>query len=600
MSKQPDLKYLVENELFITCPFLPTNLFVSYCKDRGIQTSREQLEKFEELGIFHPVARVQYPRIEIKVEYLDSGDRYRILGVLEDGEEWSGDTKEREAYFQFEKKYAESWLEEDLLWAPSSRPFQKWETFEDENGHRRVESFYSIFQCHTLYNLIRSTEMQLRAEWWASYTEEGIDNASNAISHWARGAISRCQENGIRGEAAAAVCQILSNRYFPKTQSDRRSMQLSIPSEYHNWDWDEYCRNWDAEAVLTSINMSLDEIKRLQELVAVDAKYVDPLERWYGLVSFVSVEKKKQLKGRALLAQTLYSMEQMLRLFYEELTGDKLYPPDESPHWEKDRFYGEGVTQNELQYLEFLTNQYHLNPRPKLILVVEGDGEKEQFPRLAKELFGTSFPRLGIEIVNLKGIAGFTGRKRTEKYGALERFIDDYHRRQTIVFVVLDGEDGVSRVKNRLLPVRSRYGPKRRVTKEEYIHIWDKNIEFDNFSHDEIARAMTKLSGDRYTFQSDEIADCENCFDAGRGNPLGNLFEQEVGYELSKTKLLETLFGFIISSPESEFDDDGKARRPVVQVIQKVRELAARNYQPVTYDIWLRNQESGYFGDLIE
>ena len=128
MSKQPDLKYLVENEFFITRPLLPTDQFVSYCKDRGIQTSREQLEKFEELGIFHPVARVQYPTIKIKVEYLDGGKRYRDLGILEDGEEWSGDTKEEYADFRFEKKYAESWLVEGLLWAPSSRPYQKWET----------------------------------------------------------------------------------------------------------------------------------------------------------------------------------------------------------------------------------------------------------------------------------------------------------------------------------------------------------------------------------------------------------------------------------------------------------------------------------------
>ena len=434
--------------------------------------------------------------------------------------------------------------------------------------------------------------MRLRAEWWASYTEEGIDDASNTISQWAREAISRYQDNRVRGETAAAVCQILSNRYFPKTQSDRRSMQLSIPSEYHNWDWDEYCRNWDAEVVLTSISMSEDEIRQLQRLVAVDAKYGDPLERWYGLISFVSVEKKKQLKGRALLAQTLCSMEQMLRLFYEELTGQELSPPDESPNWTKDRFYGEGVTQNELQYLEFLTNQYHLNPRPKLILLVEGDGEYDQFPRLAKELFRMPFPRSGIEIQNLKGVGGFTGRRRADRYGALEKFIDDHHSRQTIVFIVLDKGGRVPQVKSRLLQARSRNGAKRMVTKEEYIHIWAKTIEFDNFSHDEIAQAMTSLGGDRYTFQPDEIADCENRFDDGQGDPLADVFEQKVGRGLSKTKLLETLFGFIISSPASEFDN-GRARRPVVQIIQRVRELAARNYQPVTSDIWFKNQESG-------
>jgi hypothetical protein len=335
------------------------------------------------------------------------------------------------------------------------------------------------------------------------------------------------------------------------------------------------------------------------------------------------VDQKKKLKGKALFAQTLYSMEHMLRLFYEELTGNKLLSPDESPSWKKfcwddvpgndsrklleylqthhdidwaksaeisksddgkvicivkdensaeimldekkekatlkisdgrthdlevkkennkqniyDNFFGGGVTQNELQNLEFLTNQYHLNPRPKLILVVEGNGESEQFPRLAKELFGYSFPQVGIEVVNIQGVGNFTGKQKTDKYGALERFIDDYHNRQTVVFVVLDDEGRVSKIKDELLKAHSKYYPNRMVTKEEYIHVWDKkNIEFDNFSHDEIARAMTKLSEGRYTFKVDEIAHCENCFFARESNPLGKLFREKLKYDLSKPEL---------------------------------------------------------------
>ncbi len=599
MNKMPNLKYIIENELFIICPFLSTDRFISYCRDRGVQTSRGQLEQFEKLGIFYPIARVRYPKIKIKIEYIDNGKRYRDLGVLKDGEEWSGDLKEEYAHFWFEKEYARNWLEEGLLWEPLSRSFQSWETFKDKNGHSQMESFYSIFQCHTLYNLIRATMREIRAEWWATYSKEDIDKLTSKISDWTEMVIHSHQRNGIRGEAAVATCQIISNRYFPKTQSDRRSIQLSIPGHYYTWDWYEYCRNWDAKAVLADIGMSIDELKRLHELVALDAKFADPLERWYGLISFVSVEQKKKLKGKALLAYTLYSMEQMLRWFYEELTGNKLYPPDESPTWKKDKFYGEGVPQNELQYLEFLTNQYHLNPRPKLILVVEGDGEAEQFPHLAEGLFGYSFPRLGIEVVNIQGVGSFTGKKGVDRYGALERFIDDYHYRQTIVFVVLDKEGRVPEIKKRLIQAPSKYYPRRTVTKDEYIHVWDKNIEFDNFSHDEIAQAMTELSEGRYIFGANEIADCEDHLTARGCDPLSKLFKEKLSYDLSKSKLLKILFEFIISHPENGFNADGKAKRPVVQVMQKVIELAARNYQPVTLDTWLKNQESGYFGDSI-
>ncbi|CAG1021669.1 hypothetical protein DOJK_01145 [Patescibacteria group bacterium] len=597
---KPDLKYIIDNELFIICPFLSTDQFVSYCKDRDIRTSREQLEQFEKLEIFYPFARVKYPKIKIKVKYSDNGNRCQDLGILEEDEKWAGDLREEYAHFWFEKEYAKNWLEEGLLWEPSSRPFQSWKTFYDESEDKQIESFYSVFQCYTLYHLISNMEiMGISAGWWFSYNKEDINNLTSRISDWATTKITSYQKNGIRGESAAVLCQIISNRYFPITQSDYRSIQVSIPIYYDNWNWDRYCRNWDNKAVFDDIGMSIDDLKRLQELVAIEAKYVDPLERWYELIRFVSVEKKKNLKGKALFAQTLYSMEEMLRLFYKDLTGIKLHPPDESFNWKKDNFYGEGVIQNELQYLEFLTNQYHLNPKSKLILVVEGNGEAEQFPRLAKELFGSSFPKLGIEIVNLQGIGSFTGKKVIDRYGALERFIDDYHRRQTIVFIVLDKEGRVPQIKERLVRAPSKYHPKRKVTKGEYIHVWNKNIEFDNFTDDEIALAMTKLSEGRYTFKLEEVADCRKRFLAKEGDLLIRLFKERVAhYELSKPNLLNMLFGFIISSSKNSTDD--KTKRPVVKIIQDIIKLSKMNYQPVTLDIWLKNQESGYFGDPVE
>jgi len=597
MNRTTNLKYLIENEFFIICPFLSTDRFISYCKDRGIETCREQLERFEKLGIFYPIARVHYRKIKIKVEYVDNDRGLRDLGMLSEGEEWSGDIREEYAHFWFEKEYARNWLENGLLWEPVTREFESWEKFNDENGDAQIESFYSIFQCYTLYNLIRSTKIELGMEDLLSYNKEDLNKLLVGFREPAEKRISAFQKKGIRGDAVA-VCQIIANRYFPATQSDRRSIQLSISGDYHNWDWYDYCRNWDAKTVLADLGMSIDELKRLRELVTSDAKFADPLERWYELITFVSLEQKKKLKGKALLAQTLYSMEQMLRLFYEELTGNKLNPPDESSGWKKDKFYGEGVTQNELQHLEFLTNRYHLNPRPKLILIVEGDGEENQFPRLAEQLLGYSFPRLGIEVVNLIGVGGFTGRKGIDRCGALERFIDDYHYRQTIVFVILDKEGRVSNVKKCLTQAHSKYYPKRTVTKDDYIHVWDKNIEFDNFNHDEIAKAMTELCEGTYVFKAEEIADCENRLSAKAGNPLGKLFKEKLrNYDLSKPNLLNILFGFIISNPENELDTGRKFKRPVVQIIHRVIELAARNYQPVTSDIWRRNQESGYFGD---
>jgi len=126
-----------------------------------------------------------------------------------------------------------------------------------------------------------------------------------------------------------------------------------------------------------------------------------------------------------------------------------------------------------------------------------------------------------------------------------------------------------------------------------------QNIEFDNFSHDEIARAMTKLCEDRYQFLAEEVEDCENIFEKKKGDPLSKLYKKKLDYDLKKPALLKILFDFIISNPEDEIDANGKAKRPVVQIIEKVITLAAKNYQPVTQDIWRKNQESGLFEDTI-
>ena len=143
-----NLKYLIENDLFIVSPFLTTDRFIKYCRERGVETSREQLERFEELGLFFPVARVRYPTVKRKVKYSDDRTGYCDLGPLKEEEEWTGDVREESPGFAFTKEYAKVWLEEGHLWDPSRRSFEAWDNSRDENARRRIENFYSTFQCY--------------------------------------------------------------------------------------------------------------------------------------------------------------------------------------------------------------------------------------------------------------------------------------------------------------------------------------------------------------------------------------------------------------------------------------------------------------------
>ena len=94
LKLQIDLKYLIENECFIQCEPLPSDKFISFCKDRGIFITRKELERFEKLGLFFPIARVKYPKIRQKIEYLDGKNGHRTVSELKDSEKWNGETQE--------------------------------------------------------------------------------------------------------------------------------------------------------------------------------------------------------------------------------------------------------------------------------------------------------------------------------------------------------------------------------------------------------------------------------------------------------------------------------------------------------------------------
>lgn len=597
LDGQELLDYLVENELLIARPLVPTSSFVKFCKDRGIDTSSEQLERLEQLRILLPVARIDRPKYKAKVEYTPDRKQYRWLGKLDDGEEWNGETIEEYSDFSFRREFAASWRAEGLLWSPVSRPFVPWSTLKGDSWKEKTTSFYSEFQCYSLGQYQGWSRMTLGAEWECDRDEQVAAEQRAKIREWAGSVVKGFQDNRRSSGSVANLCQVLANRYYFNTQGDRRTITVSGATDWPDWNWYKYCRDWDAARVLDGLGLTPDDVRGIHERLCTDAWFIDPMASWYDLVQFVSVQEKRRLKGPALYAQLLYSMEHMLRLFYRDLTGKELYPPDESPSFTRERYYGEGVPSDERKYLEFLTNKYHLNPKPRLILVVEGESEEQHLPRLVEQAFGLSFAKLGIEVFNLQGVAQFEGKKRADSYGALEKFIDYHHARQTIVFVVLDNESRARTVAGRLGRKPSQRFSGRTVTKPEYLHTWDSNIEFDNFSDAELADALTAMADAKVVFAAEDVASCRK--DA-RGNLLERTYTGKGGQRFSKVRLLGILVDKILGNLEAERDDEGQLKRPILTVMRRIIELAGRNHPAVTLDIWKKNQESGYLGDILE
>ena len=244
-----------------------------------------------------------------------------------------------------------------------------------------------------------------------------------------------------------------------------------------------------------------------------------------------------------------------------------------------------------MEFLEYLTNEFHLNPRPKLILVVEGDSELEQLPKLA-EAMGYPFQRLGIRLEPLGGIAEFTGSKKEHKWGGrLAGFIDYHHQLQTIVYVVLDNEGGSPKMRDQLLRRKSNYSTSHRyTTKEDYVFLWERNFEFDNFSDSEIANALSHLAATAQVISEEDIRVCRDNF-GKPGFQLEKLFRSKTGTELAKRELARLLVDGLLERAKR---NEGFQPPKIVKKLEEIIHLAATNHQPTGRETWLDNQKSGF------
>lgn len=547
----------------------------------------------EREGLFHPMFRIQFPKYTEKIRTVQNG--YEILGALEEGELWDGETKEAFGGFYFKKKVLEDFYREGLLWNVSSRPFEPWKTFHNERGDKIIESYYSPFQIYLLWNIWETTTFSISLISLAALDEGAVHSNASKDRIYGKKLLKLWAEGESRFSEAADISIAIANRYFPQTQTDRRTMTLSTPVQYHDWSWYEYRRRWVATAELAKLGIAAEKLRDLQRNLAAEARHIDPISDWYSLVQFIAPEHKRRLKGKALLAHWLYAMEMMIRLFYEDVTGHRLPAPDDNYQKWKDGFYGQGVPDRELEFLEYLTNQFHINPRPKLILVVEGEGEAEQIPRIAGAI-GYSFEQVGIRLEMLGGIGEFTGRKREPQWGGrLARFIDYHHNLQTLVVLILDNENGSGKVRDSLLKTRSKYQAGRHyVTKREYVFLWNRNFEFDNFTDAEIADRLSTVAEKPRLFSKEEVQRCRRDF-GKPGKGLENLFDSKVKRRLNKRELMKLLVDGLLEKASSLDESD---LPPIVKKVEEIIHLAARNYPPISRDSWSRNQTSDFLASI--
>lgn len=555
-------KTLVESGELMLCPLLRADDFCRYSSDRGLRIDQERLHRFEIIGALRPVFRAcvvdsdNHQTIEVPLRSSAS--------AFDDGRAW--DTTEVEV--------------------PPVPAL----------GDRSCQAYYSIFQVDQLRLLLSEFSLTVQLD---GYLDAGRD-LPRLLHH-----VEKLAEElrSYRRERAssefrfslALLCQAISNRYFPITQGDGRTIVVTeggvswdqwVTVNGKSWRWNEYARGWDPKAVAHRFALTPERLRHAYETLAGDQSWLDPLERWYPLVQFVTPRYRSRLKGDALLAETLRCGALMLRALFKDLYGDEL-PAVNEVHGTVIRHVPElEVREDPRRHLEFVANRFGVNPQPKLVLLVEGPSEEQVVHRIFNELFGFPPGRCSIELVVLGGVDNATGNRREDRYQAILRLLDYLHHHQSLTFLILDNENQATRLKKAARDKLSIHGHRRHVTRSEYIRVWRRTFEFDNFSDTELALAMTRISDGRCELRSRDLRTCRQSSEPG--SALSHLYKTRCGYSLPKLALADALADLMLARDSAR----AVVNRPLVQVLQHVVRLATKNPLPVMQEIWEQNQAS--------
>jgi hypothetical protein len=558
--------------------------FADFCTKRDHPVTTDRLRKLEQLGLFLPLLRVRKPDIKVKIERIDEA-HCRDLGDLQEDEVWTGEIRVELGQFDFHPEHVASWREYGLAWSPFDGPSEH--DAETDTDPRRHEAYYSVFQiwdlvwCLSMLTCKVSVESALNPDGTLS---THLDDLADRFAAWAKEAVDGKDQPRFR-RPYGLFAQLISDRFYPQTQSDGRLITISQDGSFHGWDWDVYARDWTPDAVKSLFGMDQKASEQIASQTAAEAHMSNPMDAWRDLTQFIAMERRKQLKGKALYAETLSEMARMHRLFHEIAYGEKLSDPRDTP---ASRWRGAtSVDDDPYRLLELVANEYHLNPKPKLVLIVEGETEAAVIPLLFERWFGAPMARFGIQLRNMHGVGNATGGKK-DVSSALWRIVDFLHAQQTIALVLFDREGlAAKNIGKGLREAVSVFFPHRRVTRRDYVKLWKLCFELDNFNNTELAAAMTELSGVK--FRGRDLKPCRATDD--KPVPLAAVYEALAQQPLDKVALGRLLIERLLEGPPAAVQG-----RPIVKFLMFAADRAQRNHQPLTEDIWEANQRSGWVG----
>ena len=402
-------------------------------------------------------------------------------------------------------------------------------------------------------------------------------------------------------ERLLALMHELQDVYLPEVRSNGRIARwvksrslLTVTESYsvgaiRDWRRRRLATDIDLKGALAKFALTIEQVQWWRRKFALIAHGLDPMVAWEDLVEKIAYDERQKLKYEALLAQDYRDIGNFALLLLRDLGAAEAHEKltdifdlsardheSGAAHWLVEK-YGRNHLDDHFFQLELITNDYDINPKPRAIILTEGD-EHEALGRLFRAR-GFDPNILGVEFRSLFGIGDFN-------FHHWRAFIEYMHEKQVLIYFVIDSERSDLAQQIADFTTRDRRNPVeglKKVMPRDRICKWQQSFEESNFTDEEVASA---LAAQGIAVSTKEIAAVRN--DPSRTKGLIKALDLS---GLDKPRLDMTLVNQIIATAERRTD-----LRPVEKFVDDAGSLIALNHQPTHATTIAMNRKTGHLG----
>lgn len=367
--------------------------FQSQASERGLSIHSGDLETWDRLGILHPLIKVRCPftyhlitgrqpdgTVQYDPQPLDQESQVGD-NVIKVYDTWSFGTEELRKW---------QGREEELVICPSAEVFQPWSKLREKDTAMPGEVIETVGLFYHPYQSFRLRDIHQRCHQVFSWSTFTLDHEIwQQREGWQRqfleDALGHLQETEVNFLRRLALLLSIEDRYLPQVRE--KVTFYGFHTDGIN-DWYQWTETFHPQEMLQESGLTVEEVKHIRREFAEQGRLIDPNRAWYVLIRHVPYDLRQGLKKEALLAWDYYEVAEMLGLFLKDLTGERQPHVDDLVSWPggewKKNIYG--VAPGEFDYqrgnaLPGILRHYGLDPRIKVLFVVEGESEIEFIKR---------------------------------------------------------------------------------------------------------------------------------------------------------------------------------------------------------------------------